>query len=73
MNYLFLAKAIRGPEYYDVKVKYAVDTKSCIVVDTQEEISKVNAAAKKLGLTLPYDCITTDEFVKRKTEEREKK
>ena len=70
MNYLFLAKTIREPKYYETKVKSAVNTKSCVVADTQEEIDKINAAAERLGLTLPYPCITTDEFVKQRNEER---
>ena len=70
MNYLFLAKTIREPKYYETKVKSAVNTKSCVVADTQEEIDKINAAAERLGLTLPYSCITTDEFIKQRNEER---
>ena len=73
MNYLFLAKAIREPKYYETKVKSAVNTNSCIVVDTKEEIDKINAAAEKLEISLPYECITTEEFVKQKNEERMKK
>ena len=70
MNYLFLAKAIREPKYYETKVTSAVNTNSCVVADTQEEIDKINTAAERLGITLPYPCITTDEFVKQRNEER---
>ena len=70
MNYLLLAKSIREPKYYETKVKSEVNTKSCVVADTQEEIDKINAAAERLELTLLYPCITTDEFVKRRNEER---
>ena len=48
MNYLFLAKAIREPKYYETKVKSAVNTKSCVVADTQEEIDKALLCNLKL-------------------------
>lgn len=68
MNYLFLGKSIRNPEYYAEKVASAVRTESAIVVDTEREMELVEKEIKHQGVEC--ECIYMDEFIRRKNNSR---
>lgn len=69
-NYLFLAKTIREQSYYRKKVVSAVNTNSCIVVDTEREMELINSAAN--SLCVDCECIYMDEFIRRKNSSMQK-
>ena len=64
-NYYMASKTIIPPGYYETVVENAVNTNSIIVVDNEGVIPKVKAAAEKLGIALPFEPITADEYVYR--------
>lgn len=57
------SKAIIPPGYYENVVKNSINTNSTIVVDNEGVIPKIKAAASKLGVELPFEPITIDEYV----------
>lgn len=62
-NYYMASKVIISHGYYENVVKNSINTNSTIVVDNEGVIPKIKAAAEKLGVELPFDPITMDEYV----------
>lgn len=62
-NYYMASKVIIPHGYYENVVKNSISTNSTIVVDNEGVIPKIKAAAEKLGVELPFDPITMDEYV----------